>query len=162
MIMKNKKNSSFIFHLIVCFLLVVSFQSCTSDETKEEKIEKVMISKDMLISIFGNGGGSTSGLIDFAQSSDELQISYYLYIEDMSIFDEEIEKDLAPKIQAMYQKFPEIDRTAFTVNVPRTGEVPYRPYVSFAVTRKLVEETNWMNLLELEFFKVVMEVKFFE
>jgi len=159
---KNKKILGFISPVVMGFLLVAFLGACKSEEKKEEEGEMLIISKEMLTPIFGEGEGSVSGLIDVEQTSTELKISYYFFIEDMSIFDEEIERNLAPKIQELYEKMPEVDRAAFTVYVPKMDETPYRPYVSFVVTRELVEKTNWANLLELEFFKVVMNVKYYE
>lgn len=159
---KNKKIAGFIFSLVMGFLLIAFLGSCKSEKKTEEKSETQIISKEMLTPIFGEGKGSVSGLLDFSQGLDELEISYYLFIEDMSSFDEEIEAALAPKIQELYTKIPEVDRTLFTVYVPAVEEIPYKPFVSFAVTRKLVEETEWDNLLELDFFQVVMDVKYYE
>lgn len=159
---KNKKILSFSSLLVMGFLLVVFLGACKSEEKKEAKREILNISKEMLIPIFGEGEGSVSGLMDVEQATTELKISYYFFIEDMSIFDEEIERDLAPEIQELYEKIPEVDRVAFTVYVPEMDETPYKPYVSFVTTRELVEKTNWANLLELEFFKVVMDVKYYE
>jgi hypothetical protein len=159
---RKKKNFGLIFPLVVGFLLLTFLGACKSEEKMEEESESMIISKNMLIPVFGQGEGSISGLLDVEQSSDELKISYYYFIEDMTYFDEEIERDLAPKIQKLYRDIPEIDRVAFTIYVPTLAEEPYKPYVSFVVTRKLVEETEWDNLLELEFFNVVMDVKYYD
>lgn len=159
---KNKKTAGYIFPLVMGFLLMVFLGACKSEEKAEEKKEMLIISEEMLTPIFGEGEGSVSGLLDFSQGPEELEISYYLFIEDMSRFDEEIEAALAPKIQELYAKIPEVDRTVFTVYVPAVDETPYRPFVSFVVTRKLAEETEWDNLLELDFFQVVMDVKYYE
>jgi hypothetical protein len=48
------------------------------------------------------------------------------------------------------------------VYVPDSGETPWKPYVFFVVTRKLVEQTDWTNLLAIDFLKVVEEVKYYE
>jgi hypothetical protein len=159
---KNKKIVGLILSLIVGFLLMTFLSACKSEEKMEEESEMTIFSKEMLIPVFGQGEGSDSGLLEVSQSPEELEISYYFFTEDMSDFDDEIEADLAPKIQELYARFPEIDRTAFTIFIPDMGETPYKPYVSFAVTRELVDKTDWMNLLDLEFFNVVLDVKYFE
>lgn len=163
---KNKIIFGLVFPLLVGFLLATFFTACKSEEKSEEKLEEeavpMVISKDMLIPVLGVGEGSVSGLLDVEQSRDELKISYYYFIEDMAYFDEEIERDLAPKIQEMYKNIPELDRVAFTIYVPTLDETPYKPYVSFVINRELVEKTDWTNLLELEFFQVVMDVKYYE
>ena len=163
---KNRKINGLVFPLLLGFLLVSFFTACKSEEKSEERMDEeivpMVISKDMLVPVLGVGEGSVSGLLDVEQGSDELKISYYYFIEDMAYFDEEIERDLAPKIQKMYENIPELDRVAFTIYIPTLDEEPYKPYVSFVVTRDLVEKTDWMNLMELEFFKVVMDVKYYD
>lgn len=163
---KKKVILGLVFPMILGFLLVTFLTTCKSEEKSEEKMEEeivpTVITKDMLTPILGIGEGTVSGLLDVEQGRDELKISYYYFIEDMAYFDDEIERDLAPKIQEMYKNIPELDRVAFTINIPKLDETPYKPYVSFVVTRDLVEKTDWMNLLELEFFKVVMDVKYYE
>lgn len=159
---KNKKIAEFIFPLVLGFLLIAFLGACKSEEKTEEKSGTLIISKEMLTPIFGEGEGSVSGLLDFSQGPDELEISYYLFIEDMSSFDEEVEAALAPKLQEVYNTIPELDRIAFTVYVPVVDETPYKPFVSFVVTRKIAEETEWDNLLKLDFFQVVMDVKYYE
>jgi hypothetical protein len=162
MMKNNKKVLGLAFSLLMGFALIAFLGACKSEEKMEEEAETVLIDKDMLIPVLGQGEGSVSGLLDVNQDPNELKISYYFFIEEMTYFDEEIERDLAPKIQKLYATIPEIDRVAFTIYVPTFGDDPYKAYVSFAVTRKLVEETDWNNLLELEFFNVVEDVKYYE
>ena len=135
MVKKNKVIFGLVFPLLLGFLLVTFLTTCKSEEKSEEKMEEeivpTVITKDMLTPILGVGEGTTSGLMDVEQSRDELKISYYYFIEDMTYFDEEIERDLAPKIQKLYKNIPEIDRIAFTIYVPTLSEEPYKPYVSF-------------------------------
>ncbi len=160
--LKNKNILGLISPLAIGLLLIAFLWACKSEEKKEEEGGMLIISKEMLTPIFGEGEGSISGLMDSEQSKDELKISYYFFTENMGDFDDEIEADLAPKIQELYSKIPKVDRVAFTVYVPEEGEPPYKPYVSFVTTRELVEKTDWTNLLELEFFKVVMNVKYYD
>jgi hypothetical protein len=162
MMKENKKILGFVFPLVMSFLLIAFLGACKSKEKMEEKAETTLIDKDMLIPVLGQGEGSVSGILDVEQVPEELKISYYFFIEDMTYFDEEIERDLAPKIQKLYTAIPEIDRVAFTIYIPTFGDDLYKPYVSFAVTRKLVEETDWDNLMKLEFFNVVEDVKYYE
>lgn len=159
---RNKKIQTLVFPLVLGILLVTFFSACGSEEKLEEEKEPALISKDMLVPVLGEGEGSVSGLMDVEQTAEELKISYYFFIEDMSLFDEEIERDLAPKIQEMYRTIPELDRVVFTIYVPTEDVTPYKPYVSFVITRDIAEETDWMNLMELDFFGVVLDVKYFE
>lgn len=155
---------------ILIFLIFVLFSVCKSSEKEEEKaaVEKAekrateILSVGKLIPIFGESTETQSGISDLSQSQEEILISYNLYIADMSKFDEEIGTDMAPKIQKFYEEFKTPDRVAFRVYVPGSGEEPWRQYVFFVVTRKLVEQTEWTDLLAIEFLRVVEEVKYYE
>lgn len=161
--------SSFVCWTLV-FLTLLLFSVCKSSEKakteeeaeKEEKGVTEVLSLEKLIPIFGESTQTQSGIADLSQSQEELLISYNLYLVDMSNFDEEIGEDLAPKIQKFYGVFKTPERLAFRVYVPDSGEVPWKQYLFFAVTRKLVEQTDWTNLLATDFLRVVEEVKYYE
>ncbi|HUU52599.1 MAG TPA: hypothetical protein VMW92_06195 [Candidatus Heimdallarchaeota archaeon] len=152
------------------FLILVLFSACKSSEKaeaegkveKEEKGVTEIVSVKKLIPIFGEATGTQSGISDLSQTHEELLISYHLYIADMSNFDEEIGSDLAPKIQKFYEEFKTLYRLAFRVYVPRSGEEPWRQYIFFVVTRKLIEQTEWTNLLAVEFLQVVEDLKYYD
>ena len=171
--MKNLKSKQIIGNFLcwtLVFFILMFVCVCKSSENakaeeeaeKEEKEEAEVLSVEKLIPIFGESTGNQSGIYDLSQSQEEPLISYNLYIVDMSNFDEEIGEDLAPKIQKFYKEFKTPDRVAFRVYVPDSGEEPWRQYVFFVVTRKLVEQTEWTNLLAIEFLKVVEELKYYE
>lgn len=171
--MRNLKSKQIIGNFLcwtLIFLILVVFSVCKSSEKeeekaaaeKEEKRATEILSVEKLIPIFGESTGTNSGISDLSQSQGELLISYNLYIADMSNFDEEIGEDLAPKIQKFYEELRTPDRVAFRVYVPDSGEEPWRQYVFFVVTRKLVEQTEWTNLLAIEFLRVVENVKYYE
>jgi hypothetical protein len=130
--------------------------------SKEEKGEVEILSVEQLIPIFGESTGTESGIVDVYQDQEELLISYNLYVVDEDGIDEEIGLDLAPKIRKFYEKFKTYDSVAFKVFVPDSGEEGWKPYVYFVMNRKLVEQTNWTDLLETDFLKVVKELKYYE
>ncbi len=171
--MANLKSKQIIISFVCCtlvFLILVLFTVCKSSEKaeaegeaeKEEEGVTEILSVKKLIPIFGKTAETNSGISDVSQTQEELLISYHLYIVDMSNFDEEIGLDLAPKIQKFYKEFNTPDRVAFRVYVPGSGMEPWRQYVFFVATRKLVEQTEWTNLLATEFLQVVKELKYYE
>jgi hypothetical protein len=171
--MRNLKSKQLIGNFLcwtLVFMILVLFSVCKSGEKEEEKAaaEKEeesaaeILSVEKLVPIFGESTGTQSGIFDLSKSQEELLISYNLYVADMSNFDEEIGTDMAPKIQKFYEEFTSPDRVAFRVYVPDSGDEPWKQYVFFVVTRKLVEQTEWTNLLAIEFLRVVEEVKYYE
>jgi len=168
--LKSKQLISNFFYWTLIFLILVLFSVCKSSEKEKEKAaaekieerEKEILSVGKLIPIFGESTGTQSGISDLSQSQEEILISYNLYIADMSKFDEEIGRDMAPKVQKFYEEFDTPDRVAIRVFVPGSGEEPWRQYVFFVVTRKLVKQTEWTNLLAIEFLRVVENVKYNE
>jgi hypothetical protein len=166
---KSKKITGSFVCWTLMFLFLVLFSMCKSSEKteaeeveKEEKAATEILSVEKLIPIFGDTTGTHSGIFDLSQSQEELLISYNFYISEISEFDEEIGTDMAPKIQKFYEEFKTPDRVAFRVYVPGSGEEPWRQYVFFVVTRKLVEQTEWTNLLAIEFLRTVEELKYYE
>ena len=165
----NKITGSFVCWTLV-FLILVLFSVCKSSDKakaeeeaeKEEKGAMKILSVEELVPIFGESTGESSGIFDLSQTQEELLISYNFYILEMSEFDEEIGLDLAPKIHKFYKELKTPDRVAFRVYVPDSGLEPWRQYVFFVVNRKLVEETDWTNLSEIEFLRVVEELKYYE
>ncbi len=171
--MRNLKRKQIIGNFLcwtLVFLILVLFSLCKSSEKAEEKgaeekVEKSameILSVEKLIPIFGESTGTQSGISDLSQSEEEILINYNLYVADMSKFDEEIGTDMAPKIQKFYEEFKTPDRVAFRVFVPSSEEEPWKQYVFFVVTRKLVEQTEWNNLLAIEFLRAVEELKYYE
>lgn len=150
--------------LFAAGLLIVSFGTACKAEKEElaEPNEKLAMSTDMLTPFLGTGEGSTSGVLDSTYDETGLKVSYYLFVEDTSTFASAIGADLAPKLKELYAKYDNIDRAEFTINVPADAEPAWRPYASFVVTRKIMNETDWTNLLDEDFLKVVEDLKYFD
>jgi hypothetical protein len=162
--MLNHKNEKLIalFCFLVLGILLVSISTvCKRAEKKAP--ERLAISLDMLVPIFGDPKDAHSGVVDINQSDKELTLAYHFDTQETSDFDDDIGRDLAPKIRDFYKKFPQIDRVVFGVFLPSTSEeTGWKSYVTFVVTKKLVTETDWTKLLDDDFLKAALEVKYVE
>jgi hypothetical protein len=143
---------------ILVLLGLVFSEVCKSKDKGDLKI----IPLSTFYSIFGEAEDTTSGVIDVGQTDNGILISYHFYVEDLSDFEREIGLDLAPKIKEFYKKIEEADKVDFTIYVPQMDESLWRPYVSFEVTRKLIDETDWTRFLDTELLEVVLNVKYYE
>jgi hypothetical protein len=113
--------------------------------------------------ILGKGHDEYSGVFDLAKGDTEYWIVYHFYTPEAKDIDDDIGVDLAPKIQSLYKKFKTIDRIQFTIHAFHAGSsLEWKPYCSFILTRKIINETNWTNLLATEFFKVVQDLHYAE
>jgi hypothetical protein len=155
----NSKSKQLIgfFSIVILVLLGLVFS-----ETCKSKDDLAIIPLSTFYSIFGEAEGTTSGVSEVGQTDNGILISYHFYVEDLSDFESEIGLDLAPKIKEFYKKIEEADRVDFTIYVPQMDELLWKPYVSFAVTRKLIDETDWTEFLDTELLEAVLDVKYYE
>ena len=150
-----------ILSLMALGVLLIAFSASCKVAKKATEIEA--ISQEILVPIFGDPKDAHSGVVDINQSATELTLTYHFDTQETSDFDDDIGRDLAPKIREFFKKFPQIDRVVFGVSLPSaTDETGWKRYVTFAVTKKLVTETDWTKLLDDDFLKTVLEVKYIE
>jgi len=133
--------------------------ACRSEKSAQPKTEDAL-SLAALTPVLGEARDTSSGLADFTQSDEEIILSYHLYLTDRTNADQEIARDLAPKIRKLYGHFRTVDRVSFEVSLPDpSSAVDWNPYVSFVMTRKLVKETGWSDLLDTDLLSVALDVK---
>jgi hypothetical protein len=133
--------------------------ACRSEKPAPPKTEETL-SMVSMTPVFGEARDVKSGLADFTQSDEEIILSYHLYLADRSNPDLEIARDLAPKIRKLYGHFKSVDRASFEVSLPdEASPSEWKPYVSFVLTRKIVKETGWSDLLDTDLLAVAINVK---
>lgn len=158
------------FGLFILVLSTATFISACKGKEKTEApaVEKAAvqpeeITVDTLSAVLGKAEAEKSGIFDLDKTDNEVQVVYHFYTPEMKDIDDDIGVDMGPKIKALFKKFNTIDRVVFAVQVshPNTSE-EWKPYCSFVMTRKVIKETNWTNLLDADFFQVVQELKYVE
>jgi hypothetical protein len=114
-----------------------------------------------LSTILGKAEADHSGIFDLTKGDNELWIVYHFYTPEMSDIDDDIGVEMAPKIEELYKKFKDIDRTVFVVQVSHPDSpLEWEPYCSFVMTRKVAKETDWGNLLAAELFKICQDIQY--
>jgi hypothetical protein len=111
--------------------------------------------------VLGKPGLDSPGVYNLVKGDTEYWIVYQFFTRESKDIDDDIGRDLGPKIQALYEKFKALDRVHFVVDVYYAdSSTAWQPYCSFAMTRKVFNETDWTNLLSDDLFKVVLDLKY--
>lgn len=145
--------------VVLAGFVLAGAAACRAEKPAAPKTEE-MLSLAALTPVFGSAKDTKAGLADFTQSDTEIVVSYHLYLADLTNADKEIARDLAPKIRKLYGNFGAVDRVRFEVSLPdQSSPDDWKPYISFVLTRKIVKETGWSNLLDTDLLAVAIEVK---
>jgi hypothetical protein len=150
---------------VLALMLIGALGACKGKKGEELKpvAEQEVFTLDVLEPVLGEAREDNSGILDVTGDAGELIVSYRYFDADQMNIDDDMVKDLGPKIEALYAKFKALDRVAFqvTTNDPLTpGE--WKPYVNFAVNRKMVDELEWSGVLTADFFQNVLDLQRFE
>jgi hypothetical protein len=159
-----------IFGLLTLVVSMAIFISACKGKEKTEapSVEKAAvqpeeITMDTVSAVLGKAEAEKSGIFDLAKTDHELQVVYHFYTLEMKDIDDDIGVEMGPKIKDLYKKFKIIDRVVFAVQVSHPDTLSeWKPYCFFVMTRKVIRETNWTDLLDTDFFKVVQELKYVE
>jgi hypothetical protein len=149
----------------LAFLMIGFLASCKGSKTEESRpvAEQEVYTLDVLKPVLGEAKDDISGILDVTGNAQELIISYRYYDVDLKNYDDDMVRELAPKIEALYKRFKALDRVAFHVitNNPLVPGV-WKPFVDFALNRKTIEQLAWSGILTQDFFKLVIELKRFD
>ncbi|HPW17330.1 MAG TPA: hypothetical protein PLP83_02995 [Candidatus Aminicenantes bacterium] len=133
--------------------------ACRSEREAAPKVREEF-SLASLTPVFGEARDANSGLADFTESDQGLILSYHFYLTDRTDADQEIARELAPKIRRLYGRFRNVDRVSFEVSMPDKASPDYwSPYVSFSLTRKIVKRTGWTDLLDTDLLGNALNVR---
>lgn len=171
--MKPSRNLRTLGLLLLGLLTAFAMTGCKGKEspptptpapvTEKPAVPSDEITMDTVASVLGKAEAENSGVFELNKTDQELQVTYHFYRLHQRRMEEFLGPDLAPKIQALYKKFPSIDRVFFKVNAfIRTDGIQWKPYCTFVTTRKLIQETNWTDQLANDLFKVVQDLKYIE
>jgi len=157
----TKKRKLFIFFGIIlsAFLTFGLTLSCKSKKVPETEI----VSFETITPIFGRSEADGPGAFDASQTDNQILISYRFIPKDVDNISKELGIDLAPKIQELFKKFKKIEMITFAIYVPSVAGLPeFKPYVSFDITRKIMNETALLDMLASDILRVAENVKYFD
>jgi hypothetical protein len=147
---------------VLMFSLSACKQKAKPDEAvREVGIEPTQVTVDSVAAVMGKAGADKSGVFDVGKGERDVQIIYHFYTTEPKDIDDDIGREMGPKIRDLYKKFKTIHRVEFLINILDPDKhVDWVPYCTFAITRKVMDETDWTKLLDDDFFKVVQELKY--
>jgi hypothetical protein len=154
---------------ILVLLAVVLLVSVFSTVCKAKKAEKVEApgpdTASTIRSVLGEAKEDYPGIESIEQAGKEWTIYYRFIPSDENALQEELGEALAPKIKELYEKDKAVDVLNFVVSIPFVDELggqSLKRKLSFVVTRKIFEETDWANLFVRDFLKSVKDLKALE
>jgi hypothetical protein len=172
---ERSRNLSHLFVLLPVVLLMATFSTvCKSKDA--EMTEKTEPAEQMetaetpdtmgnLKAILGEAKEDFPGVQDIEQTESELVVYYRFIPNNPDAMQEELGEDLAPKIRQVYETDKAADIIRFVVSIPfvdEAGGTSYKRQLSFVMTRKIFNETDWSGLLSREFLKAVQDLKAIE
>ncbi len=118
------------------------------------------ITLDGVKAVLGTANDYASGALDVTQGSgsDQLIVAYRYYDVDLQNYESDFASELAPRVQALFKRFPTIERVRFqvTANNPVTAGL-WEPFTEFELDRKTVEEIHWTGFLARDILDLVIK-----
>jgi len=152
--------------LFLAAVLTFSLSACKQKAKPDEAVQEVgiepeRVTVDSIAAVMGKPEADKSGIFDLGKGENEVQIIYHFYTTEPKDIDDDIGREMGPKIRDLYKKFKKIDRVEFLISILDPDKhVDWVPYCTFVLTRKVINETDWTKLLDDDFFKVVQELKY--
>jgi hypothetical protein len=131
-------------------------------ETSSSAAAATVVTGADLEAVLGKAEAETSGAADIQIGQDGATIAYHFFLVKDQDFDKTFGPFIAPKIRDLYAKVKPLDQAVFDVSVADLGTELWKPRIRFTVDRKLITETDWTNLLDIDFFKVVKDLKTYD
>lgn len=134
----------------------------TADPANPPAVAQTPEQMASLRAILGEAKEDYPGVQDIEKDGKDLVIYYRFIPKDTNTLQEELGEDLGPKIKKIYQTDKVVNVLRFNVSIPFTEESGTRGFksqLSFAMTRKIFDETDWSGLLDRDFLKVVQDLR---
>jgi hypothetical protein len=173
MTLSGNRRGSFLGIIGLALLLTAFLAGCSkgtkeATEQTEPKVGEAQaqvnldeIRADDLKPVLGEARDDQSGVVDCTNAEDVFIIDYRYYDSDLQNIDQDMVTEMAPKIQALYKKYPNIDRVRFQIQINSTTPGEWRPYVSFVITREIYERTVWSGVMAEDFLQNMLELQRF-
>lgn len=163
--LKTRKVQGLFIGAAVILLLAGGFVACKGKAEKPAPAAPAAVTPDTvssLRSILGEAKEDIPGVENIEQSGKDYIVYYRFIPENKDTLNEELGEDLAPKVRKIYDTDKAVNVLRFVISVPfteETGGGGFKRELSFAMTRKIFEETDWDGFLDREFLKSVEDLK---
>jgi hypothetical protein len=145
--------------ILLSLAMIVFLGACKGKAVEEAKpvVPAEIVSLETLVPVLGEAKDDVSGLLDVTRNEGEVVLNYRYYDADLQNIDNDMVTELAPKIQALYRNFKTLDRVVFRITINGAAPGEWKPYSSFALTRKIVGEIQWSGILAEDFLRSALE-----
>ena len=147
--MTSKRTSVSLFlgmALILC-AAVAPVLACQAPKTGQAVKTKVIdeLTLPEMRTVLGTPKDDSSGISDFSQGDDGgILIAYHYYDVDLDNYETDFASEIAPKIQALYKKYKNLDRVTFEIVTNNPDGPPlWKPFSKFVMDRKTLEKLHW-------------------
>lgn len=106
------------------------------------------MSLEAVKAVLGTAGDFASGVVDLTRDGETVVVAYRFFDPDKENYESDFATELAPRIQALFQRFHELDgiRMDVIANDPQDPGL-WKPFVRLELDRKTVEELHWTGFL---------------
>ena len=132
--------------LIVCLALVAALAAQAQQMTQTAKTKVIdELTLPDLRAILGTPKDDSSGVSDFSRiESGDIIVAYHYYDVDQDNYETDFASEIAPRIQAMYKKFKNLDRVRFEIVTNNPAAPPlWKPFSQFSMDRQTLEKLHW-------------------
>lgn len=115
----------------------------TPSPSDEKVVREVTLRQ--IRSVLGIATDDISGVTDFSQGDNgEVIIAYRYYDVDQANYETDFASEITPRIQAMYNRFKNLDRVRFQVvtNDP-SGSLQWVRFSEFVIDRKTIADLHY-------------------
>lgn len=145
--------------ILLSLTMIAFLGACKGKAVEEAKPvdPPQIVSLETLQPVLGEAKEDVPGVVDVTTGAEEVVINYRYYDADLLNIDNDMVTELAPKIQALYKNFKTLDRVVFRISINDATPGEWKPYSSFALTRKIVGEIQWSGILAEDFLRYALE-----
>jgi hypothetical protein len=166
--LRSGKLVSFVVGLAVLFMLGAFSAACKAknEEKPAETAAAPMVEQPDPIakikSILGEPQDDVPGAEAVELNGSVLGVNYRFIPKNEETFQEDLGEDLAKKVRQIFEADKNIGRIDFVVDIPfvdETGGRAFKTKVTFTITRKIYEDTDWTGVFDKDFLKVVQDLR---
>lgn len=147
--MTSRRNSAALIlgmALILCAAVgpALAGQASKPGQTVKPRVIDELTLPEMRV-VLGTPRDDSSGISDFSQGDDGgIIIAYHYYDVDRDNYETDFASEIAPKLQALYQKYKNLDRVTFEIVTNNRDAPPlWKPFSEFTMDRKTLEKLHW-------------------
>jgi hypothetical protein len=133
---------------LVTALAAAAFAGWGDAAPDPQRAQGSVLSLESVKSVLGAAGDFASGAVDMTRDGAAVIVAYRFFDPDRENYETDFATELAPRIQSLYQKFPELNQLRMDViaNDPEQVGV-WKPFVRLELDRKTIDEIRWTGFL---------------